>query len=217
MAKKDKTRKLTKAEQKRKEFFETESEKLVAQGYERKDLTFGVVAANVWAIVAALPFVVPFLLAYRVMWRKEWTELPRWGYLVGFLLIIALIVGHELIHGAVFACFTKEGFRSVAFGVIWSMLTPYCTCRESLKRKHYMLAMLAPTVVLGILPAAVALAIGSQWFMCLGILMILGGGGDIMCAVKLATYRTTGKECLFFDHPYEVGLAVFERTENKRN
>jgi len=130
--------------------------------------------------------------------------------------LTVVIVGHELIHGAVFACFAKEGFRSVAFGVIWSMLTPYCTCRESLKRKHYMLAILAPTVVLGILPATVALAIGSKWILYLGVLMILGGGGDIMCAIKLATYRTKGKECLFFDHPYEIGLAVFERLLTKK-
>lgn len=211
MAKKDKTRELTKAEQQRKEFFEAESEKLVAQGYERKDLTFSAVAANTWALVVALPFIVPFMLAYRVMWGGERSVLPWWGYLVGAFLVVTFIVVHELIHGAVFACFAKDGFRAVAFGVIWSMLTPYCTCRESLKRKHYMLAILAPTAVLGIVPAAVALAIGSHWIMCLGILMILGGGGDIMCAIKLATYRTKGKECLFFDHPYEVGLAVFER------
>ncbi len=207
------TRELTVAEQQRKEYFEAESEKLVAQGYERKDLTFGVVEANVWAVVVTLPLILPFLLAYYVMWGKEWTMLPWWGYFVGLILLTAFIVGHELIHGAVFACFAKDGFRSVAFGVIWSMLTPYCTCRESLKRKHYMLAILAPTVVLGILPAAVALAIGSKWILYLGVLMILGGGGDIMCAIKLATYRTKGKECLFFDHPYEVGLAVFERAK----
>lgn len=207
------TRELTVAEQQRKEYFEAESEKLVAQGYERKDLTFGVVEANVWAIVVTLPLILPFLLAYYVMWGKEWTMLPWWGYFVGLVLLTAFIVGHELIHGAVFACFAKDGFRSVAFGVIWSMLTPYCTCRESLKRKHYMLAILAPTVVLGILPAAVALTVGSKWILYLGVLMILGGGGDIMCAIKLATYRTKGKECLFFDHPYEVGLAVFERAK----
>ncbi len=211
MAKKDTTRELTKAEQQRKEFFEAESAKLVAQGYERKDLTFSVVEANVWAIVVTLPLIIPFLLAYRLIWGKNELDY-RWG-LVFALLLIVLIVVHELIHGAVFACFAKEGFRSVAFGVIWSMLTPYCTCRESLKRKHYMLAILAPTVVLGIVPAAVALAIGSRWILYLGILMILGGGGDIMCAIKLATYRTKGKECLFFDHPYEVGLAVFERSK----
>ena len=211
MAKKDTTRELTKAEQQRKEYFEAESEKLVADGYERKNLTFGVVEANVWAIVVTLPLIIPFLLAYRVMWGEEWTVLPWWGYLLGSFLVVVFIVAHELIHGAVFACFAKDGFRAVAFGVIWSMLTPYCTCRESLKRKHYMLAILAPTVVLGILPAAVALAIGSRWILYLGILMILGGGGDIMCAIKLATYRTKGKDCLFFDHPYEVGLAVFER------
>ncbi|MBQ8315858.1 MAG: DUF3267 domain-containing protein [Lachnospiraceae bacterium] len=213
MAKKDNTRELTQAEQQRKEYFEAESERLVAQGYERKDVTFGVVEANVWAIVVTLPLILPFLLAYYVMWGKEWTVLPWWGYFVGLVLLTAFIVGHELIHGAVFACFAKDGFRSVAFGVIWSMLTPYCTCRESLKRKHYMLAILAPTVVLGILPAAVALAVGSKWILYLGVLMILGGGGDIMCAIKLATYRTKGKECLFFDHPYEVGLAVFERAK----
>ena len=213
MAKKDNTRELTQAEQQRKEYFEAESERLVAQGYERKDVTFGVVEANVWAIVVTLPLILPFLLAYYVMWGKEWTVLPWWGYFVGLVLLTAFIVGHELIHGAVFACFAKDGFRSVAFGVIWSMLTPYCTCRESLKRKHYMLAILAPTVVLGILPAAVALTVGSKWILYLGVLMIVGGGGDIMCAIKLATYRTKGKECLFFDHPYEVGLAVFERAK----
>lgn len=209
MAKKESARELTKAEQQRKEFFEAESEKLVKQGYERKDLTFGVVEANVWAVVVTLPLIILFLLAYRLIWGKEVLDY-RWGLLYALLLIV-LIVVHELIHGAVFACFAKDGFRSVAFGVIWSMLTPYCTCRESLKRKHYMLAILAPTVVLGILPAAAALALGSRWLLYLGVLLILGGGGDIMCAIKLGTYRTKGKDCLFFDHPYEVGLAVFER------
>lgn len=211
MAKEETTRELTKAEQQRKEYFEAESEKLVADGYERKNLTFGVVEANVWAIVVTLPLIIPFLLVHYVLWGKERTDLPWWGYLLASFLLFVFIVAHELIHGAVFAFFAKDGFRSIAFGVIWSMLTPYCTCRESLKRKHYMLAILAPTVVLGILPAAVALAIGSWWILFLGILMILGGGGDIMCAIKLATYRTKGKDCLFFDHPYEVGLAVFER------
>lgn len=215
MAKKDAPRKLTKAEQQRKEFFEAESEKLVAQGYERKNLTFSVVAANVWAIVVTLPIILPFLIAYFMMWGMKDFVLPWWGYLLGMGILIVLIVVHELIHGAVFACFAKDGFKSVAFGVIWSMMTPYCTCRESLKRKHYMLAILAPTVVLGILPAAVALAIGSWGMMLIGIFMILGGGGDVMCAIKLATYRTMGKECLFFDHPYEVGLAVFERPAKK--
>ena len=212
MAKKDVPRELTKAEQQRKEFFEAESEKLVAQGYERKNLTFGIVEANVWAIVVTLPIILPFLIAYFMMWGMKDFVLPWWGYLLGMVILVALIVVHELIHGAVFACFAKDGFKSVAFGVIWSMLTPYCTCRESLKRKHYMLAILAPTAVLGILPAAVALISGSWGVMLIGIFMILGGGGDVMCAIKLATYRTKGKECLFFDHPYEVGLAVFEKT-----
>ncbi len=213
MAKKDRKRKLSKAEQQRKEFFEAESEKLVAQGYERKNLTIGVVAANLWALVVTLPIVIPLFLVYRLIWGKEHLD-ARWGLLF-VLLILVLIVVHELIHGVVFACFTKSGFRSVAFGVMWSMLTPYCTCRESLKRNHYMMAILAPTVVLGILPAMVAWVIGAPLLLYLGVVMVLCGGGDVICAIKLATYRTKGKECLFFDHPYEVGLTVFERPLKK--
>lgn len=214
MAKKEKARELTKAEQKRKEFFEEQSRKLEEQGYTRKDLTFGVVAANVWAIVVTLPLIVPFLLAYRLIWGKGELDY-RWTVLYG-LIIFALIVVHELIHGAVFACFTKEHFRSVSFGVIWSMLTPYCTCREPLKRAHYLLAILAPTVVLGVLPAVIALACGFWGVLLLGVLMILGGGGDIMCAFRLLTYKAKGKDCVFFDHPYEVGLVVFERAKTKK-
>ena len=77
-----------------------------------------------------------------------------------------------------------------------------------------MLAILAPTVVLGIVPIVVAWVIAAPLLLYLGVVMVLAGGGDILIAIRLATYKSKGKDCLFFDHPYEVGLAVFERPVN---
>jgi hypothetical protein len=45
--------------------------------------------------------------------------------LVGFIVLIALTIGimHELIHGITWAKYTKDGFKSIRFGVLWKFLT----------------------------------------------------------------------------------------------
>lgn len=95
------------------------------------------------------------------------------------------------------------------------MLTPYCSCREPLKRSHYLAAILAPTVVLGIIPTIIAVVYGFWGMFLVSLLMIFGGGADILIAIKLLLYKAKGKDCVFFDHPYECGLVVFERPVKK--
>lgn len=50
------------------------------------------------------------------------------------LMIIALIVIHELIHGLTWGYFAKNCLKSIDLGMIWTMLTPYCTDAEHLTR-----------------------------------------------------------------------------------
>lgn len=209
MAKKEKERVLTEAEQKRREAFEAEAQKLTGKGYIRKDLTFGVVAANIWAIVLVLPMAIVFWLLYRMSWEAG--DLSLTEQVAALLSAFLLIVVHELIHGVGFACFVESHWKAVSFGIIWKMLTPYCTCREPLKRKHYLVAILAPTVILGIIPTIIAVVYGFWGMFLVSLLMIFGGGADILIAIKLCVYKTKGKDCVFFDHPYECGLVVFER------
>ena len=49
-------RKLTEKEKQRKEYFDKMCEKMESDGYEKKDLTVGVVKANVMALFHPLPF-----------------------------------------------------------------------------------------------------------------------------------------------------------------
>jgi fatty-acid desaturase len=61
--------------------------------------------------------------------------------LVGFIVLIALTIGiilHELIHGITWAKYTKDGFKSIRFGVLWKFLT-LLPLQEPLLVKHYII------------------------------------------------------------------------------
>ena len=49
----------------------------------------------------------------------------------------------------------------------------------------------------------------------LSALMILAAGGDLTILWKLFRFPRSKGEVRFLDHPYEVGLVIFERTFSK--
>lgn len=207
---KKKERKLTEAEQRRKERFEAQKARLEAQGYTAHALTVGVVAANFLALIVMLPFVIWYAAWY--LWVNHTlggdVSLPATLGLLAMALV--LTVAHELIHGLVWGCFAPGGFRSIEFGVIWSALSPYCTCGEPMKKWQYVLGSAMPTLVLGFGLGAVSIYLGWRTPFLLSLLMLLGGGGDFCILLKLLFHRPKG-ETVYCDHPYELGLVAFER------
>jgi len=210
---KEKNRKLTPVEEARKNAFEILKKELYDKGYKEKNLTVGIVYANVMAFVLALPIVLCFAIPFTALHDTGTAvqmNLPAPVYLIALLVsMFALIVAHELIHGITWSMFTSQRWKSVSFGFIAKYLTPYCTCNEPLKKGQYLLGGLMPTIVLGILPSVVALLTGSAVLLLIGAVMILSGGGDLTIALHLLCFRARGKEVLYLDHPYQVGLVAF--------
>ena len=128
-----------------------------------------------------------------------------------FVIFIILVIVHELIHGVTWEIFTKNRFKSIGFGVIWKMLTPYCTCSEPLKKKQYIIGGLMPTLILGFGLAVVSIFFKQSVLFILSQLMILAGGGDFLIVLKMLFYRCKSREVLYYDHPYELGVVVFEK------
>lgn len=209
-----KQRKLTRRETARLEQLRIKEEQLREQGYRRVDLTVGIVAANILAIVVMLPFILLCVIAYIFVAGEGEINFffgDMWKTGILLLIFFALIVLHELIHGAIWGFFAPGHFHDVEFGIIWSALTPYCTCTSELKKYQYIVGALMPTVLLGFLPAAAAIGMGNGALFLLSIFMILGGGGDFLIVGKLLAYRTKAKDVVILDHPSELGLIVFER------
>ena len=212
MGKKD--RKLTKAEEKRKKIYEEEKQKLIDAGYTEKDLTIGVVYANVMAFVLGLPIIIVLgILFFKYnLGNSEMSFTFTIKESVIFLItLLVLIVVYELIHGAFWAIFAKNHLKSIEFGFMVQYLTPYCCCKEVLTKGQYIIGGIMPTVLLGIIPAVVAIFSSSWLVFVIGCIMILSGGGDMTIVLKLLMYRSEKQEILYMDHPYECGLVVFER------
>lgn len=204
-----KERKLSKAEERRKQAFEVLNAQMQEQGYKTVELKLGALQANILALVVAAPFLLAVIVPYAVLHGNPLAQ----NYNM-VLFIVAMLVGivvHELIHGLTWSFFTKDGWKSIEFGVIWQYLTPYCTCSEPMKKVPMLLAAIMPTVILGFLPAIVGIILGQELFLLFGVVMIAGGGGDMLIILNILKYKTEAKAVLFMDHPYEIGTFVFEK------
>ena len=119
--------------------------------------------------------------------------------------LLALVTGLPFIIPLVVA------FFAVGHSYEMEYLTPYCSCNQPMKKHQIIIGSLMPTIVLGFIPGIAAVISGSEVLLAVAILMILGGGGDLLVTYKLLRFKSEAKDVLFIDHPYELGTAVFER------
>ncbi|WP_394267359.1 DUF3267 domain-containing protein [Anaerotignum sp.] len=206
-------RKLTAAEQKRKEMFLEKKAVLEMEGFEARDLTISALYANVMAVVLAFPIILVLWAVF--VWKNGYGSMSSLMWLTVLVLFFLLIVVHEVIHGLFWSFFAKNGWKSISFGIMWNSLTPYCTCQEELTKGQYAIGGVMPCVLLGILPAIAAIFLGSLPLFWLGALMILAAGGDLTILWKLFRFPHSKGDVRFLDHPYEAGLVIFERTFSK--
>ena len=209
----EKERKLSKAERKRQEKFEIKKREMLSDGYEMKEHTLGIVYANIMAVVVSLPLMLPMIALYIYFnWGKGSMRLMDTSELVLFgISVVAFIVIHELVHGATWACFSKHGFKSISFGIMAEMCTPYCTCSEPLKKGSYLTGTLMPLFIVGFLPSVIAAYYGYVWLFVTGLIMIMGAGGDIIISHRLVRYKSEKADVVYYDHPTKCGFITFER------
>ena len=209
----EKNRKLSAKEQRRLNVFEATCERLLEEGYKKTNLTIGIVKANLFVLLLAIPVVAIGVLLF--VWRNPIGLLrpTPYGSLWFIVLFVLLIVVHELLHGLTWSLFSEHHFKDIDFGFMKEYLTPYCTCAVPLPKSHYILGALMPCIVLGIIPVALGILLGSHLWFWTGIIMILSAGGDLLIVWKVLRFkkRPESQEVLIYDHPTQAGSVIFER------
>ena len=205
-------RKLTEAEKRRLDNFNILCDELTKQGYIKKDLTANHLAANTLGPLLGLLVALPFALILFLISPDSFLIGDNYfkNYLVYLVLFLILIVVHELIHGITFASFTKEKFKNIEFGIIWKSLNPYCTCTKPLKQNEYILGLIMPCIILGIIPCLLSLISKNAWFLFMGILQTSAAGGDLFI-LNLILKNKNNLDSLYLDHPTDIGLVKFEK------
>ena len=214
---------LTEAEKKRAEVFNQIRTDLESQGYVCHEKILTPTYANTMSIVYMLPFAALMIVLYcihnKVFSTKfDFKSTSIWVYefrlFLSVLGMTACIFLHEFIHGIFFAIFAKNGWKSVSFGFNKAAFSPYCTTKETLTKKQYIIAAVMPTIVLGFALGAAAIFIGNVWFFAVTVVMVFGGGGDFIMIHNLLKIKSKGKDVLFFDHPTAIGSYFFVKETN---
>lgn len=185
-------------------------------GYVREKRTIDLGKANGVALLGLLPITVVYVLPFYLLWghRYTWVAIKAsldngLGAAAGgwaMFLLLGGIVVHELVHGITWAIFAKRGFRSIRFGVLWKMLTPYCHCKEPLRVRQYIIGALMPAIILGFTPAMLAMALGSAKLLVFALFFTVAAMGDFMIIQLIRKERA---DTLVLDHPSEAGCDVF--------
>ena len=209
---KERARKLTAAEQRRLERFEATCAQLAEQGYASCELTVGIVRANIYALLLAIPVVAVGLVVFFAVNREpSFGSGFAHGGVVFIISFVVLVFVHELVHGLAWSLFAPGRWRDIELGFMREYLTPYCACNAPLRRGPYVFGALAPLVVVGVVPTVAAIAMGSFLLLFIGLVMVISAGGDILIAVKVLRHRTAATDVLVCDHPTQAGCVVFER------
>ena len=121
------------------------------------------------------------------------------------------VFAHEFIHGITWALFTKDGFKSIKYGILWKMCTPYCNCKELLNKNAYQVGAIKPVIILGCIPLLVAIIFGDKALFLFGVIFISAAAGDLLVIGKLIKEK---KSSLVMDNPLEVGWTIYRKTQD---
>ncbi|MBE6053628.1 MAG: DUF3267 domain-containing protein [Clostridium sartagoforme] len=185
-------------------------ERLLSEGYKAEVSYISVLKANIMAFLTAGPFAVLIFGAYSKLWNGIYLEIKSpYSLILAWVLLVLSIPVHEFLHGFTWRFFCKEGWKSIKFGVLWSKLTPYCHCKEPLNVNKYLIALLMPFFILGIVTGILAIILESPVMLFFSAFSILGAGGDTTIALKILKYRK--RDIVILDHPTECGFVAFEK------
>ena len=207
----EKNRELTPAEVRRLQAFEALSEDMLARGYRRTELTVGIVKANIFAFVLLIPLLIAGIGLFLLGNRQLTGGLGDMNPLLFLVILAALIVVHELIHGLSWALFAPNHWRDIEFGFMKQYLTPYCTCKVPLSKGQYIFGALTPLVLLGLVPMIAGILTGSLGTLLMGIIMADAAGGDILIVWQILRFRSEAGSVVYIDHPTQAGGVIFEK------
>lgn len=186
--------------------------------YKKLDCSVSLKEANWRSLLITLPMVSLLGLAYVGMWGidRPWSEFAAvfssFGRLVVSELLLLGLLGlgilvHEGIHAVCWVWGGKKSWQAVQVGFDRRTLTPYVHCREPLPIGVYRLGALTPGVLTGLLPWLVGLVSGNLLLALVGLLLIVGAGGDLLV---LWLTRHVASDCFVEDHPSRAGCYVLQ-------
>lgn len=160
-----------------------------------------------WLGLTAAATLVPHVLVWGLDLPASWPEVVEVGTATAVFVAVYLasIPVHEGLHAL--AMWLAGGLRwsEIRFGARWREGIVYVHAARPMSLRAYRIVLLTPTVVQGVLPAAIGLALGAWWLTLYGFALLASALGDVAVWWHL---RGLPGDLPARDHPEEVGCQV---------
>ena len=181
-----------------------------------KEFVVNPVVVNILAIIITIPLLILLIVIYKYRWIVNdhsflnvfVSNLKKESGFFILFYIFSLFVGiliHEFIHGLFLSFFSPKGFKDLKFGFNIKAFAPYAHCKEPLKRNQYLLAVLAPGLIMGILPLIYCFIMNDIVWYVWSILFTISAIGDFMVFFMLLRVK---RDRIILDHPAKVGFVA---------
>ena len=175
------------------------TEEFPTESYVREEFKLDLNRTRLFCVIVLFIAGVIFGLPFFLLWHEnlkmhiiniEHELLKRIINIVIFIIFVfAGFIIHELIHGFFAAIFNKNGFKSIRFGIMLSKGIAYCVNAEILKTNKYIIGLLMPLIILGIIPSVLSIFTGYLYLFIFGLLFIIAASGDILLFLRIFKER----------------------------
>lgn len=176
---------------------------------EEEPYSISAVEANVKSLIIVIPlaFLGVFIYQHVWGWEKVAGDLRIFQEHSGtaILILVAGICMHEFLHGMTWIIAAGLNRQDIKYGFKLYAFAPYAHCSKAISARAYRLGILAPALILGILPFVLGLVTGQAAFIWFGFIFTLAAGGDFL---MLWIIRKIPGEQIVRDHPERVGCKV---------
>jgi hypothetical protein len=179
------------------------------QGHDR-DCSVSMLTANLLVLISAGPIAAALGFIYTLRWGTPSLAQGVWTLLdpkIFLATVIPGILAHELIHAIAWSIAAGRPLRAIQIGIQWRAVSPYAHPREPMLVGPYRTGALMPAVVLGFLPAGLAILLGWPLLIAWSLVFVLAAGGDF---VVLWLIRHVPPDSLVQDHPNRAGCQVLQ-------
>lgn len=150
-----------------------------------KIVKINLITVNIRAIVCFIISIIALTALFVVFWGKESIVIfPNPPFSASLFVLLGVLL-HELIHWSLAAIFNKDGVKGVKLGILWKKLTPYCHCKNKLFIWQYIIVLLMPFLLLGLIPIIYGFTVGFYFAILYGALFSVAATADIFIAIKL--------------------------------
>ena len=194
------------------------SENFIVENYVKEEFKLNLKMAGLFGVIILVFSVLIFGLPFFIFWREniqffqENIEWYRRLISIGIFVLIVLlgIILHELIHGIFGAIFNKNGFKPIKFGILPG--AAYCINTEMLKKNKYIVGLIMPGIILGIIPSIISLFVGNFALLAFGIWFTVGACGDLLLLKELLKEK---HDSLIEDNVSKSGIKIYIYRQNK--